>query len=69
MHTHSGVNLAEASSEQRYGAIAEYQEYKRTTPMLFPNLTTFRTGRVILYLLAGIPFWIVVDLLLFGNRN
>jgi steroid 5-alpha reductase family enzyme len=32
----SGVNLAEARNDEKYGALAEYQAYKSKTPLLFP---------------------------------
>jgi len=34
----SGVNLAEARNDGRFGKSREYQEYKKRTPMLFPGV-------------------------------
>ena len=35
----SGVNLLEIQAEERWGADSRYQEYKKQTPVLFPNIT------------------------------
>ena len=39
----SGVNLLERIADERYGHLEEYQRYKRTTPVLIPNLFKNKT--------------------------
>ncbi len=34
----SGVNLLEKSADEKWGRNADYQKYKKTTPVLFPKL-------------------------------
>lgn len=34
----SGVNLAEARNDEKYGQRNDYKEYKAKTPLLFPFL-------------------------------